>query len=364
MSARESQRERRKLSLNAVISRTMELQKVSLAIEKVTVELGLEEALPSVVGDAGQLQQVLMNLVGNARQAIEQSGQGGAIRISTRSIRSGRTVQLEVSDDGPGIPQAIVSRIFDPFFTTKPAGSGTGLGLAIVVGVVREHGGQVKVASPPGGGAVFSLEFPAAPAAQIAVAGASSTALDWPNRERADVPRLHTAGQPSQPSQLLQPLTGSPEPSKSRSNIRVLVVEDEPTVARLISDVLEDEGFQVEAFSDGHQALDRAARESYDLVVCDMKMPGLDGQQFYETLANTGNPLWKRFLFVTGDVLSSHTHEFLERHRLPHVAKPFRVEELTEKVRRMVVEIGPAEASTQPSSKDERFDGLRTQGAS
>jgi len=109
-------------------------------------------------------------------------------------------------------------------------------------------------------------------------------------------------------------------------------VEDEPTVARLISDVLEDEGFQVEALLDGYEALERAARASYDLVICDMKMPGLDGQHFYETLACMGNPLSKRFLFVTGDVLSSHTQEFLERNLVPHVAKPFRVEELTEKV--------------------------------
>jgi CheY-like chemotaxis protein len=127
----------------------------------------------------------------------------------------------------------------------------------------------------------------------------------------------------------------------------VLVVEDEPTVARLISDVLEDEGFQVDALWDGHEALERAARETYDLVICDMRMPGLDGQHFYETLASTGNPLWKRFLFVTGDVLSSHTHEFLERHHLPHVAKPFRVEELTEKVRRVLLEGQPSEPSSE-----------------
>jgi two-component system NtrC family sensor kinase len=97
----------------------------------VNVELDLDEALPFVLGDAGQLQQVLMNLIGNARQAIEQRGNGGTIRLSTKCIDSGRHAQLEVSDDGPGIPPEIASRIFDPFFTTKPTGIGTGLGLAI-----------------------------------------------------------------------------------------------------------------------------------------------------------------------------------------------------------------------------------------
>jgi CheY-like chemotaxis protein len=112
----------------------------------------------------------------------------------------------------------------------------------------------------------------------------------------------------------------------------VLVVEDEPTVARLIADVLEDEGMQVDVLLDGREALDRAARQNFDLVICDMKMPGLDGQHFYKSLERSGNPLRERFLFVTGDVIAAQTRDFLERNHLPHVAKPFRVEELTEKV--------------------------------
>ena len=332
MSARESRLERRRISLNQVVLRTMDLQKSRLASEKVTVELDLDEALPLVLGDAGQLQQVLMNLIGNARQALEQRGCGGTIRVSTKGAGPGGHVQLEVSDDGPGIPPAIASRIFDPFFTTKPAGIGTGLGLAIVLGVVREHGGQVKVVTPPGGGATFTLELPAAPAEQTGARAGYETRLGEPNREAATV----AAGAQRSPQTGLVPLA-------SRTATRVLVVEDEPTVARLISDVLEDEGFQVEALLDGYEALERAARASYDLVICDMKMPGLDGQHFYETLACMGSPLSKRFLFVTGDVLSSHTHEFLERYQLPHVAKPFRVEELTEKVRRVLAEVRPNE---------------------
>jgi signal transduction histidine kinase/FixJ family two-component response regulator len=341
MSARGSRPERRRISLNQVVSRTIDLQEVSLAAAKVTVVLDLDQALPFVLGDAGQLQQVLMNLVGNARQAIEQRGNGGTVRLSTKCIDSGRRAQLEVSDDGPGIPPALASRIFDPFFTTKPAGIGTGLGLAIVLGVVREHGGEVKVASEPGNGAVFSLEFPAAPAEQTGVLAVPATG---PGQSDRDLGLLRQ-------TPLGEERSLAASPFASRRTKRVLVVEDEPTVARLISDVLEDEGFQVDALWDGHEALERAARETYDLVICDMRMPGLDGQHFYETLASTGNPLWKRFLFVTGDVLSSHTHEFLERHHLPHVAKPFRVEELTEKVRRVLLEGRPSELSSEPAER-------------
>ena len=339
MSARESRPERRKIALNLLVLRTMDLQKIRLASEKVNVALDLDEALPFVLGDAGQLQQVLMNLIGNARQAIEQRGNGGTIRLSTKCIDSGRHAQLEVSDDGPGIPPEIASRIFDPFFTTKPAGMGTGLGLAIVQGVVREHGGRVMVASPPGGGAIFTLEFPAAPAEHTRMPAVSATGPGELNHEIVPAGQAQALPQRSAPA-------GAPVLA-SWKGTRVLVVEDEPTVARLISDVLQDEGLQVEALLDGYEALERAARASYDLVICDMKMPGLDGQHFYETLACMGSPLSKRFLFVTGDVLSSHTQEFLERHRLPHVAKPFRVEELTEKVRRVLAEIRPDEPSSE-----------------
>src|SRR5260370_20481960 len=107
-----------------------------------------------------------MNLMGNDREALKEQGKGGTIQVRTQRIAE-RRVLLEVSDDGPGIPAAIQARIFDPFFTTKPAGVGTGLGLAIVLGIVREHGGHVRVTSPPGGGTTFSVELPVAPTLQM-----------------------------------------------------------------------------------------------------------------------------------------------------------------------------------------------------
>ena len=320
-SARETRPERKRIALNQVISRAMELQRFGSAAEKIRIELDLDPALPLITGDPGQLQQVLMNLIGNARQAIAQDGKAGTIRL--RTARNGdRRILLQVCDDGPGIPEAILARIFDPFFTTKAAGVGTGLGLSIVLSVVREHGGQVSVSSRPEGGAIFSIELPAASEAPAETEGAS---LAEGAKVLPAVPP--PAGNNHRPHALPSPAYGP-----SHRGTRVLVVEDEPTVARLIADVLEDEGLHVDTLLDGREALDRAAREPYDLVICDMKMPGLDGQHFYQSLARSRNPLHERFLFVTGDVIAQHTKEFLERNRLPHVAKPFRVEELTEKV--------------------------------
>jgi signal transduction histidine kinase/CheY-like chemotaxis protein len=315
--ARETLPERRPVSLNQIVQRVIDLYRFSLAAEKIRVEVDLAAALTFVQGDPGHLQQVLMNLVGNARQALEQQEEGGTIRLRTKRI-SERRVLLEVADNGPGIPPAILARIFDPFFTTKPAGVGTGLGLAIVLSVVHEHGGQVHVLSPPQGGAVFQIELP------VAAETAQDEAVDsllpaWDNLlpEAAEA-----AGRENRFAPAFETGKGA----------RVLVVEDEPTVARLIADVLEDEGMHVEVLLDGREALDCAARQSFDLVICDMKMPGLDGQHFYTSLVRSGNPLRERFLFVTGDTIAAQTREFLERNHLPHVAKPFRVEELKEKV--------------------------------
>ncbi len=329
LNARETQPERRRVSLNQVVLQTMELQRLGLPAERIRLNLELDPVLPSVHGDAGQLQQVLMNLVGNARQAIEESGKGGNIWVRTKRTGEGG-VLLEVSDDGPGIPEAIMARIFDPFFTTKPAGIGTGLGLAIVLGIVREHGGQLKVSSPPGGGAVFTIELPGASQADSSPSRRTEAA-----EQRASLLRAEQGAEPSH---------GAAHPGTARP--LVLVVEDEPTVARLIADVLEDEGMSAEVLMDSRAALERAAREHYDLVICDMKMPGLDGQNFYKALVRAGNSLRGRFLFVTGDVIAPRTQKFLERYHLPHVAKPFRVEELTEKVKQVLAGKTPRRSVT------------------
>jgi two-component system NtrC family sensor kinase len=342
LNARETLPERRAVSVNQIVQRSVDLQRFSLAAEKIRMEIDLDPALPFVQGDPGHLQQVLMNLVGNARYALEQHGQGGTIRLRTKRI-SERRVLLEVSDNGPGIPQAILARIFDPFFTTKPAGVGTGLGLAIVLSVVREHGGQVHVLSPPQGGAVFQIELPAV--AEPVQDQALGPPL--PGRENVLLEATEDAGHE----------TRLPTAFQSGKGARVLVVEDEPTVARLIADVLEDEGMRVEVLLDGREALDCAARQTFDLVICDIKMPGLDGQHFYKSLERSENPLRERFLFVTGDIIAAQTREFLERNHLPHVAKPFRVEELTEKVHEVLAlavhhQPPPAEAARKNAARN------------
>jgi len=342
--ARETPPERRSLSLNQVVLRTMELQRFGLAAGKIHVELDLDPVLPLVRGDAGQLQQVLMNLLGNAQQALEQQGRGGTIRVRTRH-ESG-SVTITVEDTGPGIPQAILARVFDPFFTTKPAGVGTGLGLSIVLSIAREHGGQVRVASPPGKGASFTIELPA-----LALRALPSVDLD---------PRGHSLRRSDrgerQASTLAVAAPALGHSERSGQGKRILVVEDEPTVARLIADVLEEEGFTVRVLLDGREALEQATSESFDLVICDMKMPGLDGQHFYRSLKRGGNSLANSFLFVTGDTIGPQTRAFLSQNHLVYLSKPFRMEELTEQVWRALEHSSPggraAVASKQSAARN------------
>lgn len=329
LSAREAPPERTTIDLNRLVLGTVELQQFGMAAGDIRVGTELDPSAPMVEGYAGQLQQVLLNLLSNARQAIG-ARRHGVVRVRTRA--EGDRVRLEVADNGPGIPQAILARIFDPFFTTKPAGVGTGLGLAIVLTLVRQHGGQVHVENPAGGGALFRIDLPLS-AAEPATGDSAKSPADSAMTPPA-LPLLHPLSTHRPTHQPM--LRGAPgragRHAAAPAERRALVLEDEPTVAELVRDVLTDEGFAVDVLQDGSAALASASRTSYDLVVCDMRMPGMDGQQFYLQLANAPGGLQQRFLFVTGDVLAAQTHEFLERHRVRCVAKPFRVEELLEKV--------------------------------
>ena len=291
--ARRAQSERIRVDLNEIVERTVALRGYELKIENIAIHCELATDLPVTLADPHQLQQVVLNLLVNAEQAILESRGRGSIQLRTRKTAESRLL-IEVSDDGPGIPPEISSRIFDPFFTTKPPGLGTGLGLSIVYGIVEQHGGDVAFENLPGGGAKFTIEIPLLPVPPETVSGAAASTTD---------------------------------PGRVASG-RVLVVEDEPTVAQLISDVLSEEGHKVETVLDSQEGLTRLARSRYDLIICDLRMPRLDGPAFYDALVRTQSPARDRILFITGDTLGPHTVEFLKSRQLPFLAKPFLVEEL------------------------------------
>ncbi|MGA9882756.1 MAG: ATP-binding protein [Candidatus Acidiferrales bacterium] len=307
--ARETRPERTRIDLNEIIERTLALRSYELRVEDIAVECDLAPRIPSTIADPYQLQQVILNLLVNAEQALLESRGRGHVWIRTRHVIEGigaavrDHILLEVADDGPGIAPEIASRIFDPFFTSKPTGVGTGLGLSIVYGIVHQHGGEVAFENRAGSGARFVVDLPV---------------IEAPEKSLADD----------------LPLTD--QLYKAAPTARILAIEDEPTVAQLIVDVLRDEGHQVEAVLDGQEGLRRLSRNRYDLVVCDLRMPHFDGQAVYQSLRRSGSPLLNRILFVTGDVLAAQTRDFLEPNHLPYLAKPFLVEELKLAVNRLL----------------------------
>jgi two-component system NtrC family sensor kinase len=303
--ARSSTGARERVNLNEVVERTVEIRAYELRLQNINVELDLSEQLHDAIADAAQIQQALLNLILNAEQAIHHIKESGHIWIRTVRISTNR-VALEVADDGPGVPPEVMLRIFDPFFTTKPAGVGTGLGLSILYGIVHQHGGEVSVGTRQGGGAVFTIELPSDP-----------------NVSGDDRPYvIHSSG-------LDEAVT-----TQKAGGSRILVVEDEPTVAQLIADILSEEGHLVDTVLDSRGALDLVRTRRYDLVICDLRMPHLGGRAFYQQLAIDESPLQHRLIFVTGDTLAPRTLDFLHKCGLPYLAKPFLVEELKDIVAR------------------------------
>jgi two-component system NtrC family sensor kinase len=301
------------LSLNEIVQRTLQLHEYSLRVNNILVDFAPDAGLSPVFGDSNQLMQVFLNLIVNAEQAIRGTKQSGVLRVRTgvREQMAGGIVWATVEDDGPGIPEDALQRIFDPFFTTKRPGRGTGLGLSICMALVKEHGGTIEAQNGPQGGAIFTIGLPAQVPSAAAAAGAAGM-------ESASASQASLAGR------------------------TILVVDDEPSIRELIQAGLSSRGIHVECAANGDEALRMAgaaaaAQRPYDAVLCDMKMPGLSGDQVFERLSQqpgaTSGAFRERFIFMTGDLMDQGTVNKLRESGVRCVQKPFRVGELVTALR-------------------------------
>ena len=288
--ARRSEPHREPIDLNLVVTRTLRLRHYQLSTNEIRVDTVLGRELPSVVGDARQLQQVCLNLVTNAIQAMAPLG-GGRLHVVTRV--EGTSVILEMTDSGPGIAPGIRARIFEPFFTTKAEGEGTGLGLSVSYGIVTAHRGTIEVAETSPRGTTFRITLPSA---------------DTP---AADGSALRSA------SPLL--------PRSPLHGIRLLVVDDEPPLRSGIEAFGQLRGFSVLVAGNGEEAFERIRRTAVDAIVCDLRMPELDGLGLYERLRLERPGLAARMVFITGDL---PTADAQLKTRQPILAKPFAFEQL------------------------------------
>jgi len=301
--ARKRQSTRALVDVTRIARESLALRAHEQRLQNIQVIDALAAGLPPVFADGHQLKQVLLNLIINAEQAMRNAHGRGVLVVRSWHAPAESLVLVEVSDDGPGVPPEVEGRIFDPFFTTKDVGQGTGLGLSVAYALMREHGGRLRVTSPATGGASFVMELPASaemPAAEL----------------------IGSAGRASAPAPS-QPLTGT----------RVLVIEDEPELATAVAEALIDEGCVVDRAGDGADGLARIAEASYDVVICDLKMPRVDGMQFYRAMAAAMPALARRVIFVTGDVVGTDAERFLDETACRWLSKPFRLTDVVRAVR-------------------------------
>jgi PAS domain S-box-containing protein len=299
--ARRHPPERQLVRLNDIMRDAAELLAYHLRVDRIEVALDLAESLPVLWADPHQLHQVVVNLVTNARDELRKSPEPRVLTLSTRADAVRGRVSLDVEDTGPGISVEIRERIFEPFFTTKPVGQGTGLGLSLCHGIVEGHGGTLALVSEPGHGAIFRVELPVmAPAT--------------PDKRTVDAPPV---------------VKGK----------RILVVDDERLVLQLLGEMLGADHHTVDTVADGTQALEQLRRASYDLILSDVRMPYLDGPGLYRALERRLPDLCRRFVLMTGDVLSAEIQTFLEQTGVPGLSKPFDRSE----VRRVIQLVAGAE---------------------
>ncbi len=298
--ARPQAPEKKPIELGGLVRETLEIVAYGLRVDGIEVEVQIAPDLPRVPGDADRLRQLLVHLVMNAEQALrrKEGARRLLVRVEKTSAARG-AVRVVVADNGPGVPAELRQRIFEPLFTTLASGEGTGMGLPLCRGIVADHGGELRLEEvDEGEGCRFVFDLPLA-------AGSAPPAT----KER--------------------PVT-APGPRA------ILVVDDEADVAALMGDTLELAGHHVEIASNGTEALGHLAQRRFDLVLSDIRMPEMDGPGLYRAIQDRHPELARRFVFVTGDTLSSETAAFVRGIGAPVVMKPFDLEDLTRTVNRVL----------------------------
>jgi len=286
-------------SVNDLVQSTCSMIRHQLNLKSVQLDVHLPEKAPYILANALQIQQILLNLLNNAGQAIaEENPERGLIQIEVSS--SNETVLIRISDNGIGMAQDTRQSIYDPFFTTKENGHGTGLGLSIVHNLLSAHGGHIECTSRLHAGSIFTLTLPAARARKL----------------KPRPPAVTTAKTPDAALNPAHPL-------------RVLVVDDEAGILHSICHFLSAMGMSAEAAADGQEALQATLNRDFDIVVTDVHMPLLGGLELYAALCHKDPPYSNKFIFMTGDLATLETQNKVSTLSRPCLEKPFSLQTLT-----------------------------------
>ena len=284
--ARQHKPERKSVDLNQILEDTLILREYDMKLNSIQIHREFAPDLPLTAGDFHQLQQVFLNILNNAVDALVEKGAKGEIWI--RTVLAGNRLRVEITDNGPGVKDP--HRVFDPFYTTKPVGKGTGLGLSICYGIVKEHGGEIQVRNSPPRGATFAIVLPI-----LAV---------------SDLPQMAKAA-----------------PSKAVATGTVLLVDHEDSVLQLEQEILRARGIAVRATRSAQEAIDLLRRESVDAVVADMKVPGeMSATGLYRWIEENRPELAGRIVFTVSNARDGEISATLRASGCAILEKPFSID--------------------------------------
>jgi CheY-like chemotaxis protein/anti-sigma regulatory factor (Ser/Thr protein kinase) len=280
--------------LNGLIKETLDNRALALKNNHIEVSLDLDENIPNSLLDHYQLEQVFINIINNAIEAMAEANKGGTLKITTRM--ENESLITTFTDNGPGIDEDNIHRVIDPFFTTKSIGKGTGLGLSITHGIVVEHGGTLEIESPDESGTTITVRLPYEEGTEIIAADSSSKQ----STEATDV----------------------------FENKKVLIVDDEASIREVLAELLSAEGLNVQTAGDGHQALELIKKDHFDLIITDIRMPKLSGPEFYDIIVKEFDFPKDKIIILTGDILSDEAKNFILKSACLYILKPFNPGEL------------------------------------
>lgn len=289
--SKEQAPEKAMCSVNDMILQVLELVKYQFTSDGIIVNTMFDEDIPTMMLDRNQIQQVFFNIINNAHQAMKHIDRDRILSVTTSMDK--HMVRVDIEDTGTGIAAENMDKIFDPFFSTKNVGEGAGLGLSICYGIVKKHGGNIKVKSTVNKGSNFTVELPF--------------------------------------SQQQESPVQNKESAKVYIKKSVLVIDDEEVIREVVCNAIENLGHHADGFGEVKIALEAMEKKHYDLILSDIKMPDIDGKGLYEALKAKNSSLAEKLLFMSGDTIGLKD-EFLQQFKDRIIDKPFSIARLQDRI--------------------------------